>query len=66
LPAIDPATNLYSVTLTTTESGDIVPFSRIAMLLANSQPLLGQLFPTIMIACLVSLYDREKAKVFTL
>jgi hypothetical protein len=49
------------MTLTTTGYGDIVPANRVVMLLANLQSLFGQLFPAIVIARLVSLYDREKS-----
>ena len=48
-------------TLTTLGYGDILPVNSFAMMLANAEALIGQLYPAIVIAKLVSLYsDQEK------
>lgn len=47
-------------TLTTTGYGDISPISRLAMSLSNLQGIAGQMYPAILIARLVSLYDHQK------
>jgi hypothetical protein len=47
-------------TLTTVAYGDIVPVSPLARFIAISEAMLGQLFPTIFIARLVSLYVAQK------
>ena len=46
-------------TLTTLGYGDITPANSFAMMLANAEALVGQLFPAIFIAKLVSLYEHE-------
>jgi hypothetical protein len=46
-------------TLTTLGYGDITPDNAFAMMLANGEALLGQLFPAIFIAKLVSLYSES-------
>jgi Ion channel len=53
--------NYYSfITLTTVGYGDITPQNSLAMSLANIEAIIGQLFPAIIIARLVSLYEAEK------
>jgi hypothetical protein len=47
-------------TLTTTGYGDISPINRLAMSLSNLQGIAGQMYPAILIARLVSLYDHQK------
>jgi hypothetical protein len=55
-------------TLTTLGQGDIVPLNRFSMVLCNLEALVGQIFPSVFIARLVSLYvvneleDREAKK----
>jgi voltage-gated potassium channel Kch len=46
-------------TITTTGYGDIVPIDPIAMGLANLEAFFGIMFPAILIARLVSLYQRK-------
>ena len=46
-------------TLTTLGYGDISPINSFAMMLANLEALVGQLFPAIFIAKLVSLYSED-------
>ena len=46
-------------TLTTLGYGDITPVNSFAMMLANAEALVGQLYPAIFIAKLVSLYSEE-------
>ena len=48
------------VTLTTVGYGDISPAYPLTMSLANLEAIVGQLFPAIMIACLVGLYQAEE------
>ena len=43
-------------TVTTLGHGDIVPISRLAMVLCNLEAMIGQIFPAVYIARLVSLY----------
>ncbi|MBE9029588.1 two pore domain potassium channel family protein [filamentous cyanobacterium LEGE 11480] len=50
------------VTLTTLGYGDILPVSPIARMLANLEAIVGQLYPSILIAILVSNYTAEKLK----
>jgi Ion channel len=53
--------NYYSfITLTTVGYGDITPQNSLAMSLANIEAIIGQLFPAIIIARLVGLYEAEK------
>ncbi|MEG3437559.1 potassium channel family protein [Pannus brasiliensis CCIBt3594] len=53
--------NYFSfITLTTVGYGDITPQNHIAMSLANVEAIIGQLFPAIVIARLVGLYEAEK------
>jgi hypothetical protein len=53
--------NYFSfITLTTLGYGDITPQHPIAMSLANMEAIIGQLFPAIVIARLVGLYESEK------
>ncbi|MGF1540219.1 MAG: ion channel [Pleurocapsa sp.] len=40
--------------------GDILPISKLAKILANLEGIVGVLYPTIFIARLVSLYERDK------
>ncbi len=44
-------------TLTTLGYGDIVPLNRLAMVLCNMESIIGQLYPAVFIARLVSLYS---------
>lgn len=46
-------------TLTTLGYGDITPFNAFAMMLANGEALMGQLFPAIFLAKLVSSYQKD-------
>ena len=46
-------------TLTTIGYGDISPVNRVAMFLANMQGMVGQMYPAIYIARLVSLYSND-------
>jgi hypothetical protein len=46
-------------TLTTLGYGDVTPAKSITMLLANAEAIIGQLYPAIFIARLVSLYSHE-------
>ncbi len=46
-------------TLTTLGYGDITPFNAFAMMLANGEALMGQLFPAIFLAKLVSSYQED-------
>lgn len=48
------------VTLTTVGYGDIIPIARIARVLANIEGVIGSLYPAIVIARLVNLYQVEK------
>lgn len=53
--------NYFSfITLTTVGYGDITPQNPLAMSLANVEAIIGQLFPAIVIARLVGLYESEK------
>ncbi|MGK7872915.1 MAG: ion channel [Xenococcaceae cyanobacterium] len=47
-------------TLTTLGYGDISPVNRLAMALANIEALIGQMYPAVFIARLVSLYTTEE------
>jgi hypothetical protein len=47
-------------TLTTLGYGDVSPVNSFAMMLANAEALIGQLYPAIVIAKLVSLYVEDK------
>ncbi len=47
-------------TLTTLGYGDIVPHNKVAMILANLEAIIGQMYPAIFIARLVSLYTTEE------
>lgn len=47
-------------TLTTLGYGDITPANRLAMTLANAEAIVGQMYPAIFIARLVSLYSFEE------
>jgi hypothetical protein len=47
-------------TLTTLGYGDVSPVNSFAMMLANAEALIGQLYPAIVIAKLVSLYTEDK------
>jgi hypothetical protein len=47
-------------TLTSLGYGDIVPVNRIVMLLSNIEAIVGQLFPAIFIARLVSLFSAQE------
>jgi hypothetical protein len=46
-------------TLTTLGYGDVTPATKISMLLANAEAIIGQMYPAIFIARLVSLYSHE-------
>jgi hypothetical protein len=46
-------------TLTTLGYGDITPANPFAMMLSNGEALIGQIFPAIFLARLVSLYERD-------
>jgi hypothetical protein len=48
-------------TLSTVGYGDIVPESKLAKILSNLEGIVGVLYPTIFIARLVSLYERNKS-----
>ena len=48
------------ITLTTVGYGDILPISKFAKILANIEGIIGVLYPTIFIARLVGLYERNK------
>ena len=46
-------------TLTTLGYGDISPLNKLAMALANLEAIIGQMYPAIFIARLVTLYDND-------
>ncbi len=46
-------------TLTTLGYGDISPINKLAMALANLEAIIGQMYPAIFIARLVTLYDKD-------
>ena len=46
-------------TLTTLGYGDISPLNKLAMALANLEAIIGQMYPAIFIARLVTLYDKD-------
>ncbi len=48
------------VTLTTVGYGDVVPVHRLAMMLANLEAVIGQIYLAVIVARLVSLYANEK------
>lgn len=48
------------ITLSTVGYGDILPISKFAKILANLEGIVGVLYPTIFIARLVSLYERDR------
>ncbi|PSF35007.1 transporter [Aphanothece hegewaldii CCALA 016] len=50
------------VTLTTVGYGDIIPINPVVMSLANLEAIIGQLYPAIIIARLVSLYSSSNLK----
>lgn len=47
-------------TLTTVGYGDVTPINPFAMTLSNAEALVGQIYPAIVIAKLVSLYERNE------
>lgn len=49
-------------TLTTLGYGDIVPINSLAKMLTNSQAMIGQLYPAILISILVGIYTFQKNK----
>ena len=49
-------------TLTTLGYGDIVPHNQFAMVIANLEAIVGQMYPAIFIARLVSLYTTEEIR----
>jgi hypothetical protein len=62
--SITPHQMLYFsfVTLTTVGYGDISPIAPIAMTFANLEAIIGQLYPAIIIARLVSLYSSSNSQ----
>ena len=63
IPPIASETNILFyfsfTTLTTLGYGDITPLNSFGMMLANAEALVGQLYPAIFIARLVSLYGED-------
>lgn len=49
------------VTLTTVGYGDILPAHKVAMIMSNLEAIVGQLYPAVIIARLVSLYTVENS-----
>lgn len=48
------------ITLSTVGYGDVLPISKFAKMLADLEGIIGVLYPTIFIARLVSLYERDR------
>ena len=49
------------VTLTTVGYGDILPAHKVTMIMSNLEAIVGQLYPAVIIARLVSLYTVENS-----
>ena len=56
------AIHFSSTTITTLGYGDIVPISRFATMLTNLEAVIGQLYPSTLIAVLVGNYTSQKMK----